>query len=307
MLGVNLLSRRDCLKGIGAIVGGAFAESVFSSPAYAEQAADPPLEQTIQEFITIQRSIGRLPRNERTSWLVYDLTSDSNPDTDEMLASINTDVPRQVASMIKPYVALAYFHEVIQGRQRYGQEQQLAAERMIHHSSNEDTNDFFEWLGGPATVHRILHANYGDMIPQLSIVENIPDDGRAYRNRASANDHKRFLVELWNRRLPMSDELLRLMSLPGRDRICTGVPGMPQDLTVYNKTGSTAMCAGDMGIIIGEADDGTEYPYVIVGIIDKEQRAEPYDPWINDRCNVIRAVSNRVYQFMRTRHGLRRG
>ncbi len=41
-----------------------------------------------------------------------------------------------------------------------------------------------------------------------------------------------------------------MMSLHGIDRLYTDVPSVPEGTRVYNKTGSTAMCCGDMGILV---------------------------------------------------------
>ena len=55
------------------------------------------------------RRTGRLAANECTAWLVYDFTSQ------RYLASINAGLPYQSASMIKPFIALAFFNKVREG------------------------------------------------------------------------------------------------------------------------------------------------------------------------------------------------
>jgi len=73
---------------------------------------------------------------------------------------------------------------------------------------------------------------------------------------------------------------------------------------VYNKTGSTAMCCGDMGILVARGRNGKSYPYIIVGIIESGHRNTSYGSWISRRADVIREVSNIVYMGMKRRHPL---
>jgi beta-lactamase class A len=140
---------------------------------------------------------------------------------------------------------------------------------------------------------------------QLSIVERIPRNGRSYRNRASAHDYSRFLYALWTRRLPDSDELLRLMGLSNSDRLFRGARRIPHGTRVYDKTGTTARLCGDMGILVGKGRDGRSYPYTMIGIIERKERASSLRSWIDSRGDVIREVSNIVYSYLKKKHRLR--
>ena len=121
----------------------------------------------------------------------------------------------------------------------------------------------------------------------------------------SARDYRRFLHALWQEAIPGAREIKRLMALPGTDRLQTGVQDIPDDIRVYNKTGSTARLCGDMGILVVKARDGRSYPYTLVGIIEKEQSAHNYSSWINSRAKVIRSVSSLVYQGITHHHGFK--
>jgi len=94
------------------------------------------------------------------------------------------------------------------------------------------------------------------------------------------------------------------MGLPGIDRLYTDARQVPQGTQVFNKTGSTAMCCGDMGILVARGRDGKRYPYIVIGIIESGHRASSYGPWISRRADVIREVSNLVYLDMKKRHPL---
>jgi beta-lactamase class A len=206
--------------------------------------------------------------------------------------------------MIKPYLALAFFHRVQEGRIIYGPASRNHMELMIQKSDNESTNWVMKQVGGPAGVQSILKRHYPALCKRVSIVEYIPTGGRTYRNRASAGDYSRYLFALWNRKIPYANEMLRIMALPGRDRLFTDAKRVPEGTLVYNKTGSTAMCCGDMGILCARGKDGKCYPYTVIGIIESSRKSSSYGTWISARADMIREVSNLVYTAMKNLHRL---
>ena len=253
----------------------------------------------IERYIKSLRADGKIRRSERTAWVVYDLT------TETKLASINEDARLQAASMIKPYLALAFFHRVKAGKLVYGAKSRRNMELMIQKSDNDSTNWVMAQTGGPAATARLLEANYPDLCRRMHLVEYIPKGGRTYRNLGSAADYARFLIRLWKRDLPHAEEMLRLMALPGIDRLYTRARRVPEGTQVFNKTGSTAMCCGGMGIVVAEGPDGRDYPYLLVGIIESRVRnGATYTRWISSRANVIREVSNLTYLAIKERHDL---
>jgi beta-lactamase class A len=270
---------------------------LFASPV-AEAAIDSSLEGQVEHYIKSLRRQGVLGGNERTAWVVQDLTSGKK------LVTINENSSMQAASMIKPYLALAFFHQVQAGRIIYGSKSRRHLELMIQKSNNTSTNWVMQQTGGPAATEALLKRHYPSYCRQLRIVEYIPSGGKTYRNRGSAADYARFLEALWKRQLPSSSEILRLMSLPGIDRLYTDAKCVPSGTRVYNKTGSTAMCCGDMGILVARGKDGRSYPYILVGIIDSASRTRSYGTWISRRADVIREVSNLTYLGMKTYHPL---
>ncbi|MDE1977476.1 MAG: serine hydrolase, partial [Elusimicrobia bacterium] len=252
------------------------------------------LSTEIDSYIERLRRIGAIKGNESTAWSVYDLTSNAS------LVSINEDEPMETASLIKPLIALAYFKEVSDGRLRYTPYVRRRMAAMIQDSDNAAADYFLRKMGGPAAVQRLLKKNYGGLLQNLHLVEYIPYSGRTYRNKASAHDYSRFLYALWNKQLPSSDELLRLMSLPKPNRLFTAE--LPPSTEVFDKTGTTSRLCGDMGILVIR-HEGQQYPYIVVGIIQKSRRAYPYMRWMNRRGNIIRQVSNFVYEAIAGRHG----
>ncbi|GMQ89062.1 MAG: hypothetical protein BMS9Abin09_0508 [Gammaproteobacteria bacterium] len=256
------------------------------------------VEAAVEDYIKRLRRQGKLAADERTGWSVYDFT------TGEKLVTINEDVQFQSASLVKPFIAAAFFHKVKTGGLIYGPKSRRHMERMIQRSDNASTNWVMRQLGGPRSVERILKQQYPRIFKATSVVEYIPANGRSYRNRASAHDYSRFLYAIWKSEITGSREIKRLMSMPGSDRIYTGIREIPKGTRVYNKTGSTARVCGDMGILSVKGPGGKRYPYTVIGIIEKQQRSENYTAWIRSRSEVIRNVSSIVYQGIARHHNL---
>ena len=256
------------------------------------------LEAAVESYIDELRRQGKIAPDERTGWSVFDFT------TGEKLVTINEDEQFQAASLVKPFIAAAFFYKVKQGDLIYGSSSRRHLERMIQHSDNAATNWVLRQVGGPQAVQRILKQQYPGIFQETHLVEYIPADGRTYRNKASVHDYSRFLYAIWKDEIAGAAEIKRLMALPGSDRIFTGVPEVPKSTRVYNKTGSTAHVCGDMGILSVKGTDGKRYPYTIIGIIEKQQGAENYTTWIRSRSDVIRNVSAIVYKGIAANHDI---
>jgi len=255
-------------------------------------------EQSIEDYINKLRRKGKIRKDESTGWMVYDL------EKDKAIVDINADQEFQAASMIKPFVALAFFHQVKQGKYKYGPKSRRKLVASIQRSSNAATNWVMRQVGGPAKCEAILKKHYSHIFKKTEIKEYIPAGGRTYLNSAAPSDYVRFLRSLWNKELPYGKELRRLMALPGRDRLYHGTP-IPKGTLVYNKTGSTAHLCGDMGILVPKTKGGGRFPYVLVGIIERSSRPSDYGRWMKSRSNVIREVSTLVYKQLKRDHQLR--
>ena len=296
------LDRRGFLTALAATSAGL----MLGAPEIAEAGhRGGSLQHQVNDLVQRLRRQGLISSSERTSWSVYDFN------TKKKLVAINEDVPRQAASMIRPFVALAYFYQVSgSGRVRYTNDVRRIMERMIRKSSNTATNQLIDLVSrnrsghGPSDVQAILESKASEIFKQTRIVEKIPAGGRTYRNQASAHDYSRFLYALWYDRLPYSRELRRLMGLPNHDRITRRVSSIPESVRVYDKTGSTARLCGDMGIIEAVDRRGRRVPYTFIGIIERPTSTRHYSTWITNRSNAIRKVSTLVYLEMKDRHRL---
>ncbi|PJA17262.1 MAG: serine hydrolase [Elusimicrobia bacterium CG_4_9_14_3_um_filter_62_55] len=273
-------------------------EARVSEVELTDLGATAEMEEEIEEYVKSLRRRGKLRSDETTAWSVYDFASG------QRLVTINVDKPLQAASMVKPFFALAYMHEVRAKRKVYTPTAKTMMRRMIQHSNNAAANWVLRELGGPAKVQSILRANYPEMFAHTRVVEYIPPGGRTYRNKAAVRDYNRFLISLWHNELPGSWEIKRLMKLPSGNRIYDGAAKVPVGTIVYSKTGSTKHLCGDMGILVARGKDGERYPYVIVGVIEKQAAHPNYTAWIRSRGDVIRDVSSLIYERLARRHNL---
>ncbi|MBS9781027.1 MAG: serine hydrolase, partial [Gammaproteobacteria bacterium] len=232
---------------------------------------------------------GRISRYERTAWSVYDFQ------TKKKLVAINENSPMQAASMIKVFVALAYFYLNSQAPRKYpyGSRERYLMQKMLVNSSNKATNTLMRMCKGPANVKRLCQLATKHRFKQLRIVEYIPSGGRTYRNKVSAHDYSRFLYDLWHNRLPHSAELKRIMSIKNHDRITSEI--MSPSTRVFDKTGSTGRLCGDMGIV----QLSPHRAYTFVGIIERSHKTRSYGRWISVRSDAIREASELVYRFMK--------
>jgi len=269
-----------------------------------KQGKEPPLvsgsaatNHWMDSFLEQQKKKSWMQQNVRTAWVAYDLTNET------YLVNVNSQRPFQAASMIKPFVALAFFQLVDQGKLSYTPQSRQMMEAMIQHSSNEATNWFIRKVGGPAQCDAILKKQYGHLFKQLKIREYIPPGGRTYKNSAQPADYIQFLRALWHYQLPYSKEMLRVMALPGRDRILNGTE-LPQGTLVYNKTGTTGLLCGDMGILVPITKDGRKVPYAIVGVVERSSQPADYKQWMFTSGGAIRDFSSSVYEEMKRKHNL---
>ncbi len=286
---------------VAAPTGGPRLSGPAVLPAVQEElpaAIATPMRDAINGHVQNLRKQKLIASDETTSWYVHTLHDNRT------WAAINAERSLQCASMVKPYVALAFLHQVKRGRIVYGRVSKGNLEAMIQRSSNTATDWAISTLGGPAAVQRLLTSNYGNVLRETSIVETIPRNGRTYKNRSSARDYVRFSRALWKDEFPHSAEIKRLMALPGRDRLYTGAPDIPVGTQVMNKTGTTSHLCGDFGILVARTTAGGRVPYAIVGIIEKRRRAEHYSSWAASRGQVIRGVSNLVYKSLERHYQL---
>ena len=294
------VSRRNALGSLVGICAGLLTFGISDKASSTEinnnnLIATKALQDQISNYTDSLYRTGKLARDEHCSWVAEDLR------TGNRILDINGDRPRQAASLIKVYLALAFFHEVARGQFTYGPKSISHMREMLFASSNSAANWFFEQLGGPARVQELLNNNYKDLLKNTTIVENIPAGGKTYLNKSSANDYSRFLRALWADQLPYSSEMRRFMALRRNSRLTHEALSVPDDTYIIGKVGRTARCLGEIGVLVPKDSQGADLPYSIVTIIEKEKRVREmeFDVWTFQRGRIIGEISSIVYEQMK--------
>ena len=154
-----------------------------STAIVVDDGIEHPIESDIETFIKKLRRQGKLSSDEMTGWVAYDLTAE------RPIVDINAEHVFQAASMIKPFVALAFFHKVKEGSLIYGPKSRHKMERMIQRSDNAATNWVMKMAGGPANCQRILKHYYGDIFKKNDYHRVYPAGGKTYKNSAAPADY----------------------------------------------------------------------------------------------------------------------
>ena len=275
-------------------------EATLKKTSSSASSIDSRLEEDIDRYIKGLRRREHLSKTDRTSFVIYDIARAHK------LVSINEDRPMMAASLIKNFVMLAYFHEVRQDRLSHTNQNRRHLRNMIQKSFNSSTNYFIRLLGGPRRVNRILTANY-PYFEHTRIVEYIPNGGRTYRNTTSSHDMNRFYNQLWLGNLPLSIKMKYYLGLPKADRLFDNTC-IPQGVHVYNKTGTVYGMVADSGVVVITDPSGKRRAYIVTGIIEdrtkinQRNRSLPFTTWVNRRSEILRSVSEGVYEYIYERN-----
>lgn len=298
------ISRRGVLKGLGVLGLGAASVPkvggfIIDLPDFSFLSSS--LERKINSYEAQYREKHNIEDKERSAWLVYSLNDE------KFLANIRGDRTYQSASMIKPFVGLAYLSRCFdtQDSLTWGDNGRRNLEIAIQRSGNSQTNWLIDRLGGVQGVRDSLNEYYPQISREITSLERVPQGGRTYDNLATLRAYSRLCWQLARRDdKPEIRELKRIMGLPKRSRIVTrarevsdvpsGTLNFPQNVRVFSKTGSTARCCGDFGLIQLPNDIN----YIIAGVIDRPTRTQNYGRWINNRGNLIGGVSRIVYDHI---------
>ena len=263
------------------------------------------LEEVIKKKIGTIKDSGKLLAHEEVSVVVHDVYQNMR------LVSINPSSIMDAASTAKAVVALVNFHLVSKGDLIYDDEirndLELALQKIgkAYRESNKAITRVMEKIGGPARIQRILDEEYGHIFSNTSIVEMIPEDGKTYGNKITAEDYARFWLALWRKELPFSDELSRLLEWSKPDQYHQKplrIFDMWHKISSYaklvvNKSGTTNRVISDGGVVVININ-GLEYPYVVVGIIQSAYHKDTFKEWSERAVTTLRQLNMTVPHFI---------
>ena len=307
--------RRRLLRGAAGVTAGLglglFSTSVASgerSPVYEVESVyelgGRKLQDKIEEYINKDQTYREVQNIERTGVVVFGLESES------FLVQVNEYADLQAASMIKPFIVLAFLCLSHRGKDKYkldfGEVSQDHINKCIRDSDNKSTNWLMEECGkaldmggltSPLAVSLILKEYFPDIAKLVDIVEFIPDNGRTYKNKAQPRAYSKLLYSLVKNQDPEFQILRSAMELDSKyDRLY-----QPNDggKVLFNKTGSTSRANGDFGVV--ETKSGKRY--IIAIMIDRTERYPDalggYSKWQDDvGGKVVQNISKLVYEYI---------
>jgi len=197
---------------------------------------------------------------------------------------INTVEKFPAASLIKIPVMIAA-DEKMNGNGKADEKIEARVLRMIAMSDNREANWLIRWLGMDY-INDVMK-KYG--IENTRMVENIPSNGKTYRNMTNAQDIANMLEMIYQKKFTFSDNMLNALEQQqkGNGRI---PKYLPIDSKVYHKTGTIAGGMYDAGIVDDE---------IIIMAFDnpnvrKSQRNVV--PWARNRKEALAQISFQAYK-----------
>jgi beta-lactamase class A len=267
----------------------------LDQPGDSRHNSPSQLKKDLANYILNLKQKRILAKTDEIGLSVYDLSRD------RQIMELRGDKGLMSASTIKIFVMLAFFDRFEQGEIKYTPKIKTQIRRMIQRSSNSATNYMINYVGGVQKIQEIL-TNHYPIFKHTSLVEKIPSGGRTYLNTTSTDDLNAFFRELWNNTLPYSEEMKNYLGLPSHNRLLAGTC-LPQNIEIFNKTGTVYGMVGDAGMLVMTTADGQTKAYAIACLIQDrtkvrdENRRESYRHWARTRAGVIRRLSEGVYGY----------
>ena len=253
------------------------------------------LQNLVENEILYLRAIKHLQSGDEVSLQIYDLFEK------RMLVDIDGLIPRNAASLIKPFVMLTVYDQISRQELPETPELEHQMERMIAVSDNQATNQLIRRLGHGDSVQgfvaiNVLLRKLG--FHQTKVKELIPDGGRTYLNQTSAADATLFFSLLYEQKLVsphFSQKMNEILLKNVHDRIETYQ--IKQDgAAVADKTGYVRGLNADCGIVYQKNQPGA-HDYVLSVFI--ENKGKPGEGWGKRKSTVIRYLSDRIYQNLK--------
>lgn len=270
------------------------------------------LEAGILDYMKEMYVHKKLKVEDKLSIIVQDLANES------IVVSIQPRKSVISASTIKVPILHAYMIQRFKGKLIEFSKYEMHIENMIRFSSNKSTNTVIELLGGPEKIQYLLENT--NVYKELRLVEPIPENGRAYRNKISVADLNQIFKKIWFHRVigskyseqknkNVSKEMLYLLGLPGhswlKDRIKAGTCfSTNKTVKIWDKTGFVKGANGNAGIVEINTPHGSK-AYSIVLFIERENFHSitgDATNWFERVSMHMRRISEMTYAFFSNRY-----
>ena len=250
-------------------------------PYYASKFNSAPFNSTLEagilQYMKEVYTKNKLKRKDKLSIVVQDLSAG------KLLVSLRSRKSVKSASTIKLPILQAYMIQRFKGKFEETSNHKKLIEEMIRFSNNSSTNKIIKLLGGTENIQRIL--NKTKFYKELRLLEMIPEDGRTYRNKISAEDLNQILMNIWFKRAigpqysaqinkTAAHEMLNLLGLPGhtwlKDRIKAETCfSSNKSVKLWDKTGFVKGLNGNAGIVEIDTPHGRK-AYSLVMLMERQ-------------------------------------
>lgn len=250
-------------------------------PYYASKFNSTPFNSTLEagilQYMKEVYTKNKLKRKDKLSIVVQDLSAG------KLLVSLRSRKSVKSASTIKLPILQAYMIQRFKGKFEETSNHKKLIEEMIRFSSNSSTNKIIKLLGGTENIQRLL--NKTKFYKELRLLEMIPEDGRTYRNKISAEDLNQILMNIWFKRVigpqysaqinkTAAHEMLNLLNLPGhtwlKDRIKAETCfSSNKSVKLWDKTGFVKGLNGNAGIVEIDTPHGRK-AYSLVMLMERQ-------------------------------------
>lgn len=250
-------------------------------PYYASKFNSAPFNSTLEagilQYMKEVYTKNKLKRKDKLSIVVQDLSAG------KLLVSLRSRKSVKSASTIKLPILQAYMIQRFKGKFEETSNHKKLIEEMIRFSSNSSTNKIIKLLGGTENIQRLL--NKTKFYKELRLLEMIPEDGRTYRNKISAEDLNQILMNIWFKRAigpqysaqinkTAAHEMLNLLGLPGhtwlKDRIKAETCfSSNKSVKLWDKTGFVKGLNGNAGIVEIDTPHGRK-AYSLVMLMERQ-------------------------------------
>jgi len=202
---------------------------------------------------------------------------------------INMSEKFPAASLIKIPVMIASY-EKMNEQGNIDEKIEARVLRMTAMSDNRESNWLIRWLGMDY-INKVME-KYN--IENTRIVENIPSNGKTYRNMTNAQDIADMLEMIYQGKFAFSDKMLYALEQQqrGKDRIRKY---LPKDSRIYHKTGTIAGGMYDAGIVDDEI--------IVVAFDNPNVRKSQKNivTWARNRKEAIAQISRQVFDSNKER------
>ena len=250
-------------------------------PYYASKFNSTPFNSTLEagilQYMKEVYTKNKLKRKDKLSIVVQDLSAGN------LLVSLRSRKSVKSASTIKLPILQAYMIQRFKGKFEETSNHKKLIEEMIRFSSNSSTNKIIKLLGGTENIQRLL--NKTKFYKELRLLEMIPEDGRTYRNKISAEDLNQILMNIWFKRVigpqystqinkKAAHEMLNLLGLPGhpwlKDRIKAETCfSSNKSVKLWDKTGFVKGLNGNADIVEIDTPHGRK-AYSLVMLMERQ-------------------------------------